>query len=53
MRYPRGSHKRPPWDDPLAPIVDGRAEVLRTRQRVAILALGNTVDAALDAYDCC
>ncbi len=50
IRYPRGStsgkHR-----DPFAPIVQGRAEVLRRGKGVAILAYGNTVDAALDAYD--
>ena len=57
IRYPRGStsgkHR-----DPVAPIVHGRGEVLRRAIRqtqgdtgVAILAYGNTVDIALDAYD--
>jgi 1-deoxy-D-xylulose-5-phosphate synthase len=50
IRYPRGStsgkHR-----DPLAPIVQGRAEVLRRGKGVAILAYGNTVDVALDAHD--
>jgi 1-deoxy-D-xylulose-5-phosphate synthase len=50
MRYPRGNtngkHLEPP-----APIVHGRAEVLRRGEGVAVLALGNTVDVALDAYD--
>jgi len=50
IRYPRGStsgrHR-----DPVAPIETGRAEVLREGAGVAILALGNTVDVALDAYD--
>ncbi len=50
IRYPRGStsgrHR-----EPVAPIVQGKAEVLRRGNRVAILALGNTVDVALDAYD--
>jgi 1-deoxy-D-xylulose-5-phosphate synthase len=50
IRYPRGStsgkHR-----DPLAPIVQGRAEVLRRGKGVALLAYGNTVDIALDAYD--
>ncbi len=50
IRYPRGStsgvHR-----DPIAPIVQGRAEVLRRGSGVALLAYGNTVDAALDAYD--
>jgi 1-deoxy-D-xylulose-5-phosphate synthase len=50
IRYPRGStngkHR-----DPIAPIVQGRAEVLRRGSGTAILAYGNTVDIALDAYD--
>jgi 1-deoxy-D-xylulose-5-phosphate synthase len=50
IRYPRGStsgrHR-----DPVAPIEHGKAEVLRKGQGVALLALGNTVDVALDAYD--
>jgi 1-deoxy-D-xylulose-5-phosphate synthase len=50
IRYPRGNstgkHLEPP-----APIVHGRAEVLRRGEGVAVLALGNTVDVALDAYD--
>ncbi|HUA08877.1 MAG TPA: 1-deoxy-D-xylulose-5-phosphate synthase [Candidatus Acidoferrales bacterium] len=50
IRYPRGStsgrHR-----DPVAPIEHGKAEVLREGGGVAILALGNTVDVALDAYD--
>ncbi len=50
IRYPRGStsgkHR-----DPIAPIVHGRAEVLRRGSGVALLAYGNTVDVALDAYD--
>ncbi|HEV2262695.1 MAG TPA: 1-deoxy-D-xylulose-5-phosphate synthase [Candidatus Rubrimentiphilum sp.] len=49
IRYPRGStsgkHR-----DPVAPIVHGRAEVLRKGSGVALLAYGNTVDIALDAY---
>lgn len=49
IRYPRGStsgrHR-----DPIAPLVQGRAEILREGSDVAILALGNTVDVALDAY---
>jgi len=51
MRYPRGSSSGK-WDEPLAPVVVGRAEVLRRGRGVAILALGATVDAALDAYEC-
>jgi 1-deoxy-D-xylulose-5-phosphate synthase len=50
IRYPRGStsgnHVEPP-----APIVHGKAEVLRRGSNVAILALGNTCDIALDAYE--
>jgi 1-deoxy-D-xylulose-5-phosphate synthase len=50
IRYPRGSTSGV-YDEPLAPLVMGRAEVLRRGSDVAILALGNTVDAALGAYD--
>jgi 1-deoxy-D-xylulose-5-phosphate synthase len=50
LRYPRGSTSGA-YDEPLAPIVHGRAEVLRRGADVAILALGNTVDIALEAYD--
>jgi 1-deoxy-D-xylulose-5-phosphate synthase len=50
LRYPRGSTSGK-HDEPLAPLVLGRAERLRSGCDVAILALGNTVDAALDAYD--
>jgi 1-deoxy-D-xylulose-5-phosphate synthase len=50
LRYPRGNsngnHLEPP-----APIAQGRAEVLRRGEGVALLALGNTCDHALDAYD--
>jgi 1-deoxy-D-xylulose-5-phosphate synthase len=48
LRYPRGSTSGR-HDEPPAPLVLGRAEVLRRGSDVAILALGNTVDAALDA----
>jgi 1-deoxy-D-xylulose-5-phosphate synthase len=50
IRYPRGSSS-PKWDEPVAPLVMGRAETLRRGAGVALLALGNTVDAALDAYE--
>ncbi len=50
IRYPRGSTSGD-HSDPVAPIVQGRAEVLRRGSGVAILAYGNTVDIALDAYD--
>jgi 1-deoxy-D-xylulose-5-phosphate synthase len=49
IRYPRGSTSGA-HDEPIAPLVLGRAEVLRRGEDVAILALGNTVDVALDAY---
>jgi 1-deoxy-D-xylulose-5-phosphate synthase len=49
IRYPRGSTSGK-HDEPVAPVVLGRAEVLRRGSDVAILALGNTVDAALDAH---
>jgi 1-deoxy-D-xylulose-5-phosphate synthase len=49
LRYPRGSTSGK-HDEPLAPLVHGRAELLRRGEGVAILALGNTVDVALDAY---
>ncbi len=50
IRYPRGSTSGK-HDEPLAPLTLGHAEVLRIGSDVAILALGNTVDTALDAYD--
>jgi 1-deoxy-D-xylulose-5-phosphate synthase len=50
LRYPRGSTSGR-YDEPLAPLVLGRAEVLRRGSGIAILALGNCVDAALEAYD--
>ena len=49
IRYPRGSTSGA-HDEPVAPLALGRAEVLRRGADVAILALGNTVDVALDAY---
>jgi 1-deoxy-D-xylulose-5-phosphate synthase len=48
IRYPRGSTSGK-HDGPLAPLVLGKAEVLQRGDGVAILALGNTVDVALDA----
>ncbi|MDP9104708.1 MAG: 1-deoxy-D-xylulose-5-phosphate synthase [Candidatus Eremiobacteraeota bacterium] len=50
IRYPRGSTSGK-HDEPLAPLALGHAEVLRAGSDVAILALGNTVDVALDAYE--
>ena len=50
IRYPRGSTSGK-HDEPLAPLTLGKAEVLRRGEDVAILALGGTVDIALDAYE--
>jgi len=50
IRYPRGNSQGNHLEAP-APIAHGRAEVLRRGEGVAVLALGNTVDVALDAYD--
>jgi len=50
IRYPRGSTSGR-HHDPVTPIEHGKAEVLRKGNEVAILALGNTVDVALDAYE--
>ncbi len=50
IRYPRGSSNGR-HHSPIAPIVAGRSEVLRRGKGVALVALGNTVDVALDAYD--
>ena len=50
IRYPRGNSQGNHLETP-APIVHGKGEVLRQGSGVAILALGNTCDAALDAYD--
>jgi 1-deoxy-D-xylulose-5-phosphate synthase len=50
IRYPRGNSQGNHLEAP-APLVHGRGEVLRTGSGVAILALGNTCDYALDAYD--
>ncbi|MEA2690171.1 MAG: 1-deoxy-D-xylulose-5-phosphate synthase [Candidatus Eremiobacteraeota bacterium] len=50
IRYPRGTTSGK-HDEAPAPVVLGRAEMLRRGDGVAIIALGNTADAALDAYD--
>jgi 1-deoxy-D-xylulose-5-phosphate synthase len=50
IRYPRGNSQGN-RDEAPAPIVQGRAEVLRRGSGVALLASGNTCDYALDAYD--
>jgi 1-deoxy-D-xylulose-5-phosphate synthase len=49
IRYPRGSSSGK-HDEPLAPLVHGKAEVLRRGHGVAILAYGTVVDVALDAW---
>ncbi|MGH7738016.1 MAG: 1-deoxy-D-xylulose-5-phosphate synthase [Candidatus Tyrphobacter sp.] len=50
IRYPRGSSAGR-HTDAVSPIEHGKSEVLRRGDGVAVLALGNTVDIALDAYD--
>ncbi len=50
IRYPRGSSAGR-HEDPVSPIEHGKSEVLRHGEGVAVLALGNTVDVALDAYE--
>ncbi|HEU5479976.1 MAG TPA: transketolase C-terminal domain-containing protein, partial [Candidatus Tumulicola sp.] len=50
IRYPRGSSSGR-HDEPSAPIVHGKAQILRRGRGVAILAYGITADVALDAYD--
>jgi 1-deoxy-D-xylulose-5-phosphate synthase len=50
LRYPRGSSSGK-HNEPLAPLVHGKAEVLRRGRGVAILAYGTTVDVALDAWN--
>jgi 1-deoxy-D-xylulose-5-phosphate synthase len=52
IRYPRGSSSGK-HEEPLAPLIHGKAEVLRWGRRVAVLAYGTTVDVALDAYSLC
>lgn len=50
IRYPRGSSAGR-HQDKIAPIEHGKAQVLRSGSSVAVLALGNTCDVALDAYE--
>jgi 1-deoxy-D-xylulose-5-phosphate synthase len=52
IRYPRGSSSGK-HDEPLTPLVHGKAEVLRRGRGTAVLAYGTTVDIALDAYVAC
>ncbi len=49
IRYPRGSTSGRTTDAP-TPIERGKSELLRAGSGVAIFALGNTVDVAMDAY---
>ncbi len=49
IRYPRGSSNGR-HDEAIAPLVQGKAEVLRRGSGIAILAYGTSVDVALDAY---
>jgi 1-deoxy-D-xylulose-5-phosphate synthase len=50
IRYPRGSSAGR-HQDAIAPVEQGKAQVLRQGSGIAILALGNTCDVALDAYE--
>ena len=50
IRYPRGSTSGK-HEIPLAPLVQGKAEVLHWGSHVALIAYGTAVDIALDAYD--
>ncbi len=50
IRYPRGNSQGNHLEAPAA-IAHGRGEVLREGSGIALLALGNTCDYALDAYD--
>ncbi|MGH8164960.1 MAG: transketolase C-terminal domain-containing protein, partial [Rhodanobacteraceae bacterium] len=50
IRYPRGSTSGR-HAEPIAPVEQGRAQVLRHGSGLAILAYGNAADIALDAYD--
>ncbi len=49
IRYPRGSTSGKHDGEPLAPLVHGKAEILRRGRDVAILAYGTAVEIALDA----
>jgi 1-deoxy-D-xylulose-5-phosphate synthase len=51
IRYPRGNGTGVPLDDELREIPIGASELLRDGRDVAILALGSTVAAALDAAE--
>lgn len=49
IRYPRGSTSGKHDGEALAPLVHGKAEVLRRGRHVAVLAYGTAVEIALDA----
>ncbi|MFY9718538.1 MAG: 1-deoxy-D-xylulose-5-phosphate synthase [Candidatus Cybelea sp.] len=49
IRYPRGSTSGKHDGEALAPLVHGKAEVLRRGRHVAVLAYGTTVEIALDS----
>uniref|UniRef100_E6Q4P6 1-deoxy-D-xylulose-5-phosphate synthase n=1 Tax=mine drainage metagenome TaxID=410659 RepID=E6Q4P6_9ZZZZ len=49
IRYPRGSTSGRSVEPP-GPIERGKSELLREGSGIAIFALGNTVDVAMDAY---
>jgi 1-deoxy-D-xylulose-5-phosphate synthase len=49
IRYPRGSTSGKHDGEVLAPLVHGKAEVLRRGRHVAVLAYGTAVEIALDA----
>jgi 1-deoxy-D-xylulose-5-phosphate synthase len=51
IRYPRGNGWRGPLDEELKEIPIGRAEVLEEGKDLAILAIGSTVQAALEARE--
>ena len=50
IRYPRGSTSGR-HILPIAPVEQGKSEVLRRGSETALVALGNTVDIALDTHD--
>jgi 1-deoxy-D-xylulose-5-phosphate synthase len=49
MRYPRGSGEGVPLVDPIQPVPMGKSETLGTGKDVLILAIGRTVNDALEA----
>jgi 1-deoxy-D-xylulose-5-phosphate synthase len=49
IRYPRGAAPPLPWELPFTEIPIGKAQIIRHGHQVAILALGNRVDACLQA----